>query len=186
MTVWLPMKTIGLVGVMLAVAVGFVLTPAWAQTRSDEAETQRLNVESKAESKIGYPNVYDLYVGGSNAPADYYALSQQIVRLAAFLQAYGQSLESVGPAGVPGPSLPDPLIGTGTGLKALYGPEGPTAATVRVFLEYRLMVVGNPRLKVGPVHEDADTVFAKIVTTDNSLVEEYAVDKNTGQWKPLR
>ena len=186
MSVITPMKVTALAGVLLAVAVVFVLTPAWAQTRSDEAESQRLNVESKAESKIGYPNVYDLYVGGSNTPAEYYALSQQIARLAAFLQAYGQSLESAGPTGVPGPSLPDPLIGQGSGLQALYGPDGPTAATVRAFLEYRLMVVGNPRLKVGPIHEDADSVFVKIVTTDNSLVEEYAVDKKTGQWKPLR
>lgn len=186
MSVWPPMKTTGFAIVMFAVAVGFVVRPAWAQTRSDEAESQRLNVESKAESKIGYPDVYDLYVGGSNTPAEYYALSQQIARLAAFLKAYGQSLESAGPAGMPGPSLPDPLIGKGTGLKALYGPDGPTAATVRVFLDYRLMVVGNPRLKVGPIREDANTVFAKIVTTDNSLVEEYAVDKKTGQWKPLR
>lgn len=176
-------KITGLAGLCLAVGVGAVLVPAWAQTRSEESEAARIEAETKVESKIGYPNVYDLHVGGSQTSPNYYVLSQQIANLAAFLQAYGRSLESANPAAG---TIPDPLIGQGTGLQALYGPDGPTANSVRVFLDYRLMVAGNPRLKVGSIHEDADNVYAKIITTDDSLVEQYIIDKKTGHWKPNR
>lgn len=186
MSIWHIMKSTGLAGMCLSAGLLVALMPAWSQTRSDESEAVRLEAEAKAESKIGYPNVYDLYIGGSNTPADYYTLSQQIARLAAFLQAYGQSLEGAGPAGLSAAVIPDRLIGQGSGLEALYGPDGPTAKSVRVFLDYRLMVVGNPRLKVGSIREDADSVYAKIITADNSLVEEYIVDKKTGQWKTNR
>lgn len=182
MRVWHPMNAIALAGALIAVAVGFAVEPVWSQTRSDEAEAQRLNAETKAQSKIGYPNIYDLYVGGSNAPIDFNALSLQISRLAALMRAYGQSLGNISPHS----NLPDSLVGQGEGVQSLYGPGGPTVESVRVFLNYRLMVAGNSRLKVGPIREDAQSVYAKIVTTDNSLVEEYAVDKQTGQWKPLR
>lgn len=177
-----PLKTLGLAGALMVVAVGFVAQPVWSQTRSDEAEAQRLNAESKAQTKIGYPDVYDLYVGGGNAPIDFNALSLQISRLAALMRAYGQSLGNINPQS----TLPDPLVGQATGVQSLYGPDGPTIESVRVFLNYRLMVAGNSRLKVGAISEDAHNVYAKIVTTDNSLVEEYVVDKQTGQWKPLR
>lgn len=81
--------------------------------------------------------------------------------------------------------LSGPLIPPSTAIQAMYGPTGPTIESVRKFLRFRLWVIGNPRLKVGPTHEDATTVFVSIITYDNSLVEEYAVDKKTRRWEPI-
>ncbi|MEX0696256.1 MAG: hypothetical protein WD099_01805 [Dongiaceae bacterium] len=56
---------------------------------------------------------------------------------------------------------------------------------VRHFLEHRLAVQGNERLKVGEVKEaDDDTILADIVTVDDSLVRRWAVDRHTGAMRP--
>ena len=55
---------------------------------------------------------------------------------------------------------------------------------VRHFLEHRLAMQGNARLKVGEINEkDDDTVVADIVTTAGSLVDRFEVDRHTGQMK---
>ena len=55
---------------------------------------------------------------------------------------------------------------------------------VRHFLEHRLAMQGNPRLKVGEINEkDDDTVVADIVTTDGALVDRFEVDRHTRQMK---
>jgi hypothetical protein len=71
---------------------------------------------------------------------------------------------------------------------ALAGPRGPdrdlnlTAAQVKTLAEARLIVAGNPRLKVGAVKEkDRDTYTVDIVTADNSLVLQREVDRHTGR-----
>ena len=48
------------------------------------------------------------------------------------------------------------------------------------------MVAGNPRLRVGEVTAKDAAIIARVVTVDGSLVEEYAVDKRTGLWNPVR
>ncbi len=179
-------KMVGAMGVVLIAVLLGALSQAPAQSRSDEADAARAAAEAKAESKLGYPDVYDLYVGSSQTPADLYALSQQMARLAAFIKAYGENLETA-MEGSGASGLPDPLLGVGgAGPQARYGPDGPTAETVRMFLDYRLMVVGNPRLKSGPISEDENNVYVQIVTTDNSLVEAYVVNKQTGHWVTQR
>lgn len=53
---------------------------------------------------------------------------------------------------------------------------------VRHFLEHRLAMQGNPRLKVGEINEkDDDTVVADIVTTDGALVDRFEVDRHSGR-----
>lgn len=71
-------------------------------------------------------------------------------------------------------------------VSSVYGPDGPTKKSVRLLLEYRLMVAGNPRLKIGEIVDHGDRVTAQVVTTDGSLVDEYVVDKKTGVWRPVR
>ena len=46
---------------------------------------------------------------------------------------------------------------------------------------------GNPNLKVGNVVEkDANTITAEVVTKDNSLVQQYTVDRRTGFYRPVQ
>jgi hypothetical protein len=48
--------------------------------------------------------------------------------------------------------------------------------------EARLIMRGNPRLKVGAVKEkDADTISVDIVASDNSLVAQQLIDRHTGR-----
>ena len=53
-------------------------------------------------------------------------------------------------------------------------------------LEYRLMVLGNPRLAVGAVTDQGATIVARVVTPDGSLVEKFEIDKESGVWTPAR
>ena len=105
-----------------------------------------------------------------------------MARLAAVMQGMG--------AGSPGAWQGGAAPGLGsfmnTGSVPAYGPDGPTEKSVRLILEYRLMVAGNPRLKVGSVADKGDAVHATVVTPDGSLVEEYDVSKATGAWAPVR
>ena len=158
---------------------------SWAAgdlTKTEEADQLRKSSRDKAKRKLAYPDVYDVLVGPSGQEVDFYALSRQIERLAAIVRAFGQSVKGTVPPPIPGVS------GTGGSgeIKSFYGPDGPTAKSVRLILEYRLMVAGNPRLAVGPVEEDSNRVIARIVTLDGSPVEEYQIDKKTGAWIPVR
>jgi hypothetical protein len=62
-----------------------------------------------------------------------------------------------------------------------------SAADVKTQLERWVAIMGNPRLKAGPVIEkDANTVTADIVTVDkNVVVNRFAVDRHTGWWRPV-
>ena len=149
-------------------------------TRTEKADTVRRAQEGKAERRVGYPNVQDLVISRPPDTIDFYALSQQIARLGAYLQMLAQPLAPPAPPGLAVPGAPDAESG------GIYGPHGPTAKSVRLILEYRLLVAGNPRLRVGDVREAADVVIAQVVTADGALVEEYAVDKKSGAWTPIR
>ena len=152
-------------------------TDTGKSAKAAEADAIREAAKQKAKDRIGYPDTYDMFVGGPTSSADFYALSQQIARLAALMRVFSQSMETGSAPGTSG------LLGTGT---PAYGPDGPTAKSVRLILEYRLMVAGNPRLKVGRVDDGKDRVMAQVVTADGSLVEEYSIDKGTGIWSPTR
>jgi hypothetical protein len=57
-----------------------------------------------------------------------------------------------------------------------------TADQVKKLAEARLILQGNPRLKVGAVKEkDKDTYSVDIVTVDNALVVTREVDKHSGR-----
>ena len=127
------------------------------------------------------------------------ALSQQIQRLAAAIKALGQSKnkkkrgltppsmimsddEMNMPSGVPSITA----INSTHKLKSIYGPKGPTTKSVKLILEYRLMVADNPRLKIGEVNDHTNKVTARVETVDGSLVEQFSVDKKTGVWSTIR
>ena len=141
-----------------------------AQTRTDEAEAMSEAAKQKAKSKIGYADAY----GSQPTSAEFNDLSQQISRLAAIMRSFTRTIN---PNVVPGAldmAVPQ------------YGPNGPTVKSVRLILEYRLMVGGNPRLKVGKISESKTSITAQVLTTDGSLVEAYAIDKKTGIWSTVR
>ena len=135
----------------------------------------------RAQSHLGYENVVsDLYY---NRNIDFFSLGEQIKRLGALLQQVPPPAQAARAQ----PLIPSMPHGSGPmDVKAVYGPEGPTEKSVRLILEYRLVVTGNPRLKVGSVKDTGKSVSARIVTKDGSVVEEYSVDKKTGVWAPVR
>jgi hypothetical protein len=86
----------------------------------------------------------------------------------------------------PGPGGHDmmgPGLGKGPGLGSqVMQNMDLTADDVRHFLEHRLEMHGNKRLKVGEVNEaDDDKIIADITTVDDSLVQRLEVDRHTGK-----
>lgn len=151
------------------------------ERKVDRGEALREKARSRASQNLGYETVAPpVSVPGSTGDRqlDFFTIGQQIARLGAALQAMAvpQALPGVLPG--PGPEHGD--------VKATYGPDGPTVRAVRLILDYRIMVTGNPRLKVGKVEDGKERIRAQVVTIDDSLVEEYLVDKATGTWIPVR
>lgn len=162
-------------------------TTTFQERKHERADALRKESMDRARSRLGYEFVQP---GIATRHIDFWALSAQAARLGAMLDAtlsqmrgappgYGQN-----PAFPPGPTagLAPRVQGKGY-LSALYGPKGPTAKSVRALLEYRLVVIGNPRLAVGNVEEKKDRVMVDIVTKDGSLVDRYSIDKQTGRWE---
>lgn len=72
-------------------------------------------------------------------------------------------------------------------VRSIYGPEGPTVRSVRALLDYRLVLLGNPRLKAGQVYEKDGWIVTEVVTAkEEALVARYLVNKTTGAWVPQR
>ncbi len=159
-------------------------TPTFEERRLERGIELRERSRARAGAQLGYPVVLP---SDAVRGIDYFTVSQQIARLAALLQMLGNSPGAAAAGGFlptpPGWAGPEGPSGS---VAAVYGPEGPTERSVRLLLEYRLMVAGNPRLKVGEIRESEDRVTARIVTADGSLVDEYVVDKETGVWTPVR
>lgn len=60
-----------------------------------------------------------------------------------------------------------------------------TVDDVKVRMERWLAYQGNPHIKLGAVKETGpDTITADIVTTNNSLVQRFDIDRNTGFYRP--
>lgn len=102
---------------------------------------------------------------------------------------YGWGRGMMGPwmgPGMMGPGMMGPGMAYWGGAGAP-GKLNLSAADVKAQLERRVAIMGNPRLKAGPVVEkDADTVTADIVTVDkNVVVNRFAVDRHTGWWRPV-
>ena len=157
-----------------------------SERHHDRAHILRERATANARAQLGYSDVYGPIT--EDDPDRYYALSLQIEHLAGILEGMRRSEADRQPQ--PSGFLPSlPLIPgeqAGVDVRSVYGPDGPTEASVRLMLEYRLLVAGNPRLTVGQVKDSGTSVTAQVVTRDGSLVEEYAVDKNTGVWRPVR
>lgn len=91
--------------------------------------------------------------------------------------------------GMMGPGMMGPgMMGPGMGM---YGPMQPalnlTANDVKVNLERWIAGSGNPNIKVGNVVEkDTNTITADIVTKENSLVQQFTVDRRTGFFRPAQ
>jgi|SRR3990172_3273755 len=67
------------------------------------------------------------------------------------------------------------------------GWPGRTLSTddVKTYLERWIAWQRNSRLKVGEVKEkDADTIVADVVTRDNSLVQRFLVNRQSGYFQP--
>lgn len=163
-----------LLAALLAAAPSSAVLGDDGSRNHERAETLRQQSRDRAVSGLGYPTVED----SDDTPprtTDYDALSSAIERLARIVERMRGPVPGLPTADAP-PS----------DLRAVYGPDGPTERSVRLILEYRLMVGGNPRLKVGAVDEGETAVRATVVTRDDSLVEEYEVDKATGVWRPVR
>ena len=93
-------------------------------------------------------------------------------------------LDPAGPTdGTGGQGMMAPGFGRGLGLGGRVVPSRDlTADDVRHFLDHRLEMHGNKRLKVGEVREaDDDNIVADITTVDGSLVERIEVDRHTGK-----
>jgi hypothetical protein len=72
-------------------------------------------------------------------------------------------------------------------VRAIYGPDGPTVRSVKALLDYRLVLLGNPRLKAGQVYEKDGWIVTEVVTAkEEALVARYLVNKATGAWVPQR
>ncbi len=155
------------------------------ERRHDRARVLRERSTDAARSRIGYPSVDGPIT--TTEPDTYYVLSLQIERLAGMIQALrrAEAQRKAAPAGL-GAVPSSPVTAPLSDVKTVYGPAGPTEKSVRLLLEYRLMIAGNPRLKIGRVADAGEAITAQVVTVDGSVVEEYKVSKKTGVWQPVR
>jgi len=163
------------------------------ERRQEKAYALRENAKQNAQRNLGYGFVYPQE---HDREIDFYYVGMQIERLGALMQQWAdvsrarQTRKVIPgpPLGLAGPAeaglLPDKSVHPD--VAGIYGPAGPTSKSVRLILEYRLMVAGNPRLKVGAVKEEDERILAEVVTIDGSLVDQYAIDKKSGVWVPIR
>lgn len=163
--------------------------PAAAQPNARHSEGTRDNERadvnrqrSVQRSQRALQPEVPLYNYPQESGIDFYSLSQQINNLGTIIRQLGdaaaiatRSMRHVG--GVM------PYVHPGN-FRQLYGPQGPTARSVKALLEHRLVVAGNPRLQAGRIISNAETVTAEVVTVkEGALVEKFTIDKATGIWK---
>ena len=158
------------------------------ERKQERADSLRERAKENARTGLGYGNVYTPEL---NRDIDFYAIGRQIERLGTILQSLAGPGETFIPMPLQGRTglgetgtVPDTSVSPG--VARVYGPDGPTAKSVRLMLEYRLMVAGNPRLAVGEVKAEDNRIIAHVVTIDGSLVEKYSIDKKSGIWVPIR
>jgi hypothetical protein len=135
-----------------------------SEPHHERADMLRERAKRNARSHLG--NAPALGSVTTIDPDHYYALTLQTLRHARARHAgFGNGFQPDAPH-VPGPGGPT-RAGVGTAnIQAIYGPKGPTEKSVRLLLEYWLMVAGNRRLKVGRIVDSGDEVIAQVVTVD--------------------
>ena len=148
----------------------------------ERADNFRARAQYNAQTNPNLDYPFIPFQTGRSDRIDYVALTHQIQVLAAQLQALAAEAARLEQANnvTPGLELPN------SGDQSAYGPDGPTEKSVGVLLEYRLLVSGNPRLKVGDVSDEGENIRAQIVTQDGAVVDEYLVNKENGVWAPVR
>ncbi|MFD2207005.1 hypothetical protein [Kiloniella antarctica] len=143
----------------------------------------RENSKAKAQSQLGYENVYG---DPRDRQIDYYALNQQINHLSNIIKSLAENDQVNKDFRSPPSVLPRSLNPVGNfnipDKDKVYGPLGPSDKAVRLLLEYQLMVNGNERLQVGKIVENETFITAEVVTVEGSLVERYKIDKSNGSW----
>lgn len=98
-----------------------------------------------------------------------------------------QGMMGQGHGSGPGYGMGPGMMGQGFGSGQRFGDQvvlskDLTIDDVRHFLEHRMEMHGNKRVKVGDVTEtDDDTITADIVTQDGSLVQRFKIDRHSGQ-----
>lgn len=129
---------------------------------------------------------------------DYDALSAQIQQLSQLIHAMQDSepKPTISPASNPLltplsiSSVPPETVAAGatamSRLTATYGPGGVTVDSVSLVLDYRLLLTGNPHLRAGDIRDGAADIHATVVTANGSKVEEFRIDKTSGEWFPVR
>ena len=152
------------------------------QTRANEL---RQASQARAAAKLGYSEIYNPNEN-NNRHVDYFTLSRTIQRLAIIVEELERSsrqtdqrLAHTIPSFPQRPMMPNELL-------HVYGPNGPDERSVTLLLEYQLLVGGNPRLKIGKVVDHGESISATVITIGGSLVEEYRVNKQRGNWQPVR
>jgi len=149
------------------------------------ADVLRERAERQASQNLGYTPIYQY---PANRQVDSYALTLQISHLAQVIQnlanAYAASQSRSIPLENDENGVPMPMSAPmeNNNVRAIYGPEGPTAKSVGIVLDYQLLIGGNRVLKKGKIEETADAVHAEVVTSNGKLVREFVVDKNNGLW----
>ena len=171
-------------------------TPTVEEKRYKEAQSRRKQAVRRAQKELGYDSL-DQYIISSPAH-DYLTLSYQISRLSALIHELNTTVSASSDqeradSHIPAETLTMPGIlrfppfegFKQQELQAVYGPQGVSEKSVRLLLEYRLMLMDNPRLKVGEIKENEIEVTARVTTQEQAVVEAYRIDKNSGQWTPI-
>ena len=142
------------------------------------AEAARQRSVARARALLGYEVLPEQF--GANQRFDYFTLSQQAARIGAILRDMAIAARQQTTAL---PLMPSGPAADGASMVEIYGPGGPTEKSVRALLEYRLIVLGNPRLAVGEITETEQKVIAAIITRkESSVVTRYEIDKASGAW----
>lgn len=173
------------VGVVFGAPPGSASDLSASERKQEQANTIRERAKAGARVDLGYEDVFPSLRRDSYDP---YLLSQQIARLAAMVRQLADTAAGQPAGGLPFTAPPGlrPTV-QGNEVTALYGPKGPTVESVKLLLDYYLMVAGNPRLAAGRIRDAGDAVNAQVVTKDGgAVVEEYAVNKKSGVWVPVR
>lgn len=155
---------------------GRALAEEAAVSHGERADSLRRASRSRAESKLGYENVPVPEEAPSGA--DSYSLGLIISRLGTIIQRLeNERAEML--AGLPG--LSQGVTGQ-SALTRTYGPDGPTRDSVRALLAYRLVQLGNPNLRPGPVTDDGQHIRATVLTKEGAVAAIYKIDRSIGAW----
>ena len=172
---------------LLAVLVGFVLSTVSLtaiageslslsdqQTRSILADDNRRASVSRARSGLGYPTFYH-DADGVQRTLDFPGIGEQLRRMplpppqgAAVVRPYNLAYPGWG------------------GVRQLYGPTGPTIASVSHVMEQRLNAGHFYPLRLGGVEDAGSAIVIRLINNHGAIGQVLTVDKKTGLWAVSR